>query len=235
MKTQRIGSIFGESFKTSYITADTLKKGSTVLIPDALDGWNTLPFLSKGMQVTAYEPNSLFIHGGTVNTSNKEVLIYGLNKRLEVYGYSDNVEVINDNFYTSKSNRKYNFIYVHKSLHRDCNSVLTIEQKIKKLQNSVKTNGSIYIYYHLPIDDDKEYPHNSYPDKHEIVSYFKNSDWKIIKAQEKETLRYDKGHIGNEEPHYHRVGYLHAKRKKIKTKTKIHIYKTNICIGNNFN
>ena len=205
MKTQRIGSIFGDSFKTSYITADTLKKGSTVLIPDALDGWNTFPFLSKGMKVTAYESDSLFIYGSTVTQKDKEILIYGLNKRLEAYGYSENIEVINENFYTSDSNKKYDFIYVHKSLHRDCNKNLTIKEKFKKLQHSVKTNRSIYIYYHLPLDDNKDYPNNLYPTKYEIVSYFKNSNWEIINAQEKDCRRYDKGHIGNEEPHYHKV------------------------------
>ncbi len=235
MKTQRIGSIFGDSFKTSYITADILKKGSTVLIPDTLDGWNTLPFLSKRMKVTAYESDSLFIDGGTVTQNDKEIQIYGLNKRLEAYGYSENIEVINENFYTSNSNKKYDFIYVHKSLHRDCNSNLTIEQKIKKLQNSVKTNGSIYINYHLPIDDEKDYPSNSYPNKYEIVSYFKSSDWEIIAAQEKETLRYDKGHLGNELPHYHKIGYLHAKKsRKKKTKNGAHIYRNNISIGSYF-
>ena len=53
------------------------------------------------MKVTAYEPNPLFIDGGTVTQKNKELLIYRLNKHLEAYGYSDNIEVINDNFYTS--------------------------------------------------------------------------------------------------------------------------------------
>ena len=235
MKTQRIGSIFGDSFKTSYITADTLKKGSSVLIPDALDGWNTLPFLSKGMQVTAYEPNPLFIYGGTVLNNNKELHIYGLTKRLNAYGYKDGIEVINENFYTSNSNKKYDFIYVHKSLYRDCNSNLSIEQKIMRLQSSVKNNGSIYIYYHLPLDDNKEYFPNSYPNKHEIISFFKNSDWEIINAQEKETLRYDKGHFGNAEPHYHKVGYLYARRTiKKKVKTKVHIFKNNISIGSYF-
>ncbi|MEE0965875.1 MAG: hypothetical protein U0L85_02365 [Bacilli bacterium] len=109
------------------------------------------------MIVTAYEPNSLFIDGGTVLNNNKELHIYGLTKRLNAYAYSDDIEVINENFYTSNSNKKYDFIYVHRSLHRDCNSKLTIEQKIKKLQKAAKINGSIYIYYHLPLNDNKEH------------------------------------------------------------------------------
>ena len=96
------------------------------------------------MIVTAYEPNSLFIDGGTVLNNNKELHIYGLTKRLNAYAYSDDIEVINENFYTSNSNKKYDFIYVHRSLHRDCNSNLTIEQKIKISDNNL---SGMWLYF----------------------------------------------------------------------------------------
>lgn len=220
MKTARIPSIFGEPNKVAYNIARSLDKTATVLIPDGYDGLNALPFLSNGLSVTTYEPDVLFIEGEEIHSRHS---IYGLNSRMKAYGYTKKVKCVNKNFYTSKAYKKYDHVYVYKSLHRECNNSISIKDKVNKLIKAVNENGSIYIYYHLPTND--TYESNLYPEFKEMLSYFNTNEWDIILSKERNELRLHKGHYGNETDHYHKIGYIHAKRKKG------HIYRFNIHIG----
>lgn len=65
--------------------AHHLKKYSSVVVSDDLDGWNGMCFACKGHDVTIYESNSIFIHVGNINVENKCYKIYGLEKRIECY------------------------------------------------------------------------------------------------------------------------------------------------------
>lgn len=221
MKTKRIPSVFGEPSRSSYEIANSLSKNSSILIPDGYDGLNVFPFLRKGHLVTTFEPDVLFIEGEEILNPHS---IYGLNKRIEITDYKENIRIENKNFYTSKAYKKYDHVFVYKSLHRECNNIVSLKYKINKLMRAVNENGSIYIYYYLPIDD--QYNVNSYPKYDEIKSYFSDKEWIIKSSKEFVSVIQDKSYYNDDKDSFHKIGYIHAKRKPVK-----HIYRFNISIG----
>lgn len=208
MKTKRIASVFGEPNKITYIIAKNLNKNSSILIPDGYDGLNALPFLVNGHTVTIYEPDTLFIDGEEILTPTS---IYGLNRRIEAYGYKKSIKCINQNYYTSKAYKKYDHVFVFKSLHRECNNKISIKDKLIKLIKAVNDTGSIYIYYHLPIDENTNI--NSYPNPNEIIKFFDPIEWDIVLSKERKKTRLDRCNYGYDSNQYRKIGYIHAKRK----------------------
>lgn len=238
MKKRRMASIFKEPSKVSYELGKSLKKGSKVLIVDGLDGWHVFPFVNAGHTVETYEPQSIFIDGGEIIEGNKSIIIHGLEKRIHVYNAKKKVKYFHKDFFRQKSVDTYDLVHVYKSLHRSCHADITMQHKIKKLQEAVSANGEIYIYYHLAVNDEDEYtyPKNQYLRTSEMISYFNLNEWDIIHYQERNKLRIDYGHIGHMNPHLHRIGYIHAKRKKhiIRNDMRNYKYHFHIKIGNTY-
>ena len=229
MINNRIASIFGESSKTTYMLTDSLKRESEVLIPDGLDGWNVMPFLARGMNVTMYEENKVFIEGGVLKELDQEITVDGFIKRLKPYHYSDDrIKCINANFYLLDSSTQYDLVFACKSLHRDINSSIALEEKIKKLKNAVKVGGSIYIFYHLALNDCQNNP-NSYLLPNEMREYFNDKEWYILSILERKKAKVEDGHIGNPLPHKHRFGYIFAMKKSVDSFRK-HIYSYNVLL-----
>lgn len=238
MKKRRMASVFKKPSKVSYELAKSLKKGSKVLIVDGLDGWHVFPFVSNGHFVETYEPKSIYIDGGEMVEGNKCIFINGLKRRIDVYNAEDQIKYHNLNFYNQNDIDTYDFVYIYKSLHRSCNADISMEHKIKKLQESVNSNGEIYIYYHLAVNDndDYTYPRNQYLRTNEMICYFNDAEWEIIYYKECNKLKVDNGHTGHMNPHLHRVGYIHAKRRKCmkRKNTKNYKYHFHIKVGNTY-
>ena len=227
MKKRRMASIFKEPSKVSYELGKSLKKGSKVLIVDGFDGWHVFPFVRADHTVETYEPQSIFIDGGEIIEGNKSIIIHGLKKRINAYNVKKKVKYFNKNFYKQNDVNTYDFVHVYKSLHRKCHADMTVQYKIKKLQESVSDDGEIYIYYHLAVNDEDEYtyPKNQYLRTNEMISYFNLDEWDIIYYKERNKLRIDYGHVGHTNPHLHRIGYIHAKRKKHRNRNDKRNYK----------
>ena len=227
MKKRRMASIFKKPSKVSYELAKSLKKSSKVLIVDGLDGWHVFPFVSRGHFVETYEPKLIYIDGGEIIDGNKSIFINGLRKRIDVYNVKKKVKYFNMSFYKQENLNRYDFVHVYKSLHRKCHADITMQYKIKKLQEAVNDEGELYIYYHLAVNDEDEYtyPKNQYLRTNEMISHFNHNEWDIIYYKERDKLRIDYGHVGHMAPHLHRIGYIHAKRKKHIKRNDIKNYK----------
>lgn len=51
-----------------------------------------------------------------------------------------------------------------------------------------------------------------YPRVEEVPKFFSNDDWEIILLKERLKVRPEKGQFGNSELHYHKYGYVHARK-----------------------
>lgn len=215
MEFKRLGSVMRNPSRSTENLASHLRKHSTVLVPDGIDGWNGMCFAFKGHEVTIYESNPIFIHGGEVNERNIKYKIHGLKARVECYKVEDIVHYELKNFYENIPIKKYDLVYANRTLNRDCNAHITLEDKIKSLTSVVKDGGEIYLHYLLAIDEDdyENYPLNSYPRIGEVPTYFDKSNWEIILVKERFKIRKENGHFGNPEEHYHKYGYIHARKK----------------------
>lgn len=221
-------SIFGKSAKVTYSLAQELTPSSSILIPDAYDGWQVFPFLSNTTHhVTAYEPNIKYING-QIATEQRKKHCKGLKTRINDRHLSSRITYHCSNYYEQETTSTYDFVFVYKSLHRNLNNNICMKQKIKKLQSSVNDKGSLYIYYHLAIDenDTMNYPENQYLKINEMMSYFDSNEWDFIYYKERIKPRKDGPHYKNKKVHYHKIGYIYVKRKT--QKDIIHTYHFNI-------
>lgn len=162
------------------------------LIVDDKDGHLGLYPLRCGFKTTIYDSNSSLLFGGKLdvpinipNTNeyifiNKNIL--GLEDRAKQELVYDKVNIINKNFYELTNITKYFYVACSKSLDRIDNKKIDMKEKIKKLRDSVKRNGYIFIEYYIAIDekDYKKYPRNSYLRKDEILEYFDKNEWTIL-------------------------------------------------------
>lgn len=208
-------SIYGEIPNATQNLVRKLRKNNVnpkILVVDCKDGQILKCFAYAGYNVTGYETNAKYLDGGVFKIVHNDKIIErnicGLKNILKDY---DNVTLVNENFYNTITKDKYDFIYVHKSLHRYCNSNITMKNKINKLLSSLNKNGYLYIYYHIREEDNLEkYPTNQYLNKGEILNYFNKE---VIHLAEGYNV-FDKAHYNRLYDHNHKIGYIVIQNKE---------------------
>ncbi len=184
MRKKDVKSIYGRPNRTSYEYMKLLKNENklNVLIIDDKDALHSIPFANYDFKVTMHE-------------SNKDILKL-INNRKHYKENKDNIRIINNNFYKTRIEEKYDFVYCYKSLHEDSNKEIPMNRKMRKLLSSVKDNGYVYIYYYLA-KNDKDIK-NQYFRRNEMISYFDNKYWNVLSIRE------------NKESN---IGHIFAKKK----------------------
>ena len=232
MGKKNYGSVFGQPYQRFKYLLKYLdryyKTKIKILIVDAKDGQHVLPALRKGYFVDCYETNFEYLEGGIIDGYK----IVGLYNKLDYFYLSNKTVIINKNFYEEELFKEYYFVYCYKSLHLSTNSSITLKKKINKLQNAVKKNGFLYIYYHLAENEHDyiNYPSNKYFRRGEMIKYF-NDSWEIIYLIENNLKSIDFPHPGNNKKHMHLVGHILAKKKY---KERTYKYNYNITYYNIF-
>ncbi|MBE6153862.1 MAG: hypothetical protein E7166_06540 [Firmicutes bacterium] len=197
-------SVYGEPYiKIINKICEDNKKGFSILIPNCLDGIDVLPFLMRGAKVDCFEETKELIDGGVINKF-KSV---GLKNRIKGINCADKCNIFLSNFYSSKINKKYDVVFVSRTLHYKSNNFISLKNKINKLKSCVKDGGYLYIKYYL--NNNKR----QYFKKNEILNMFDSEDWDIIFYRE----NYDREishspHPYNSKKHYHKVGYIYLRK-----------------------
>ena len=212
-RIKNTGSIFGNVQRTSYEYMKLLKSKydiANVLVVDDVDGHHGLSYAKHGSNVVIYESDPVYINGGVIDNFG----IIGLNKRVD-FEKLDNIEVNNENYYETVIEKKYDFVYCYRSLHRKTNKHISMERKMRKLLSSVKENGYIYIFYHMAKNekDFNTYSRNEYFRKNEMIKYFDKANWEIINIIEFDKCTNHNKHPYHNSNHTHRIGHIFAKRK----------------------
>jgi len=210
-----VGSVFGIAQRTSYEYMKLLNKnfneGFKTLVVDDKDGLHSLPFANHGSKVVMYEPNKVYIDGGVIDDIN----ITPITNRKYYKNYSKNIEIRNENFYESKVEEKYEFVYCYRSLHEKHNKKIPMKRKIRKLLSSVKDGGYIYIFYHIAKNENdiSNFPKNQYLRNEEMRCYFNPKIWEVITLIEHTQPTTHKGHPNHKKDHTHIVGHVFARKK----------------------
>lgn len=159
---------------------------------DDKDGHLALYSLTYGLDVTVYEPNKNLLYGGKIDVPvlipNSDNYIFinktveGLVDRANLLFGEKKLKLNNKNFYKSNCIDKYIFVTACRSLNREENKDISMEDKINKLKRTVDYNGYLYIEYYLAnkSDDYELYPVNSYLREYQLENYFDKSEWTII-------------------------------------------------------
>lgn len=219
-RTYKSKSIYGDPNQQVYDYINLLKKkyqrNIDVLIVDAKDGKNVIPFAKEKNNVVCYETNNELVNGGQVDN----IICQGLRKRINDYLLNDFITIKEMNFYENKEIKKFDFVYIEDSLHLPKYKNISLKKKVRKLMSTVKEGGCLYIYYDMAINEfnyDK-YPSNLYFRTNEIQGYFDLEDWRIEYICERLCNNANYNHYQKER----RIGYVFATKIRNRRKYKYH-------------
>ena len=236
MKTK---SIWGNPPTRLYKLLNMAKKewgqDFTACIVGCSDGKFLMPFAREGIKVTGYDIDDIALYGGnkefpilnkkikykyTKNFKSKKFeletrRVLGVTERLKIEKLEKYANIEKRDFYRDQPNKKFDVVFTSCSLHYSANQDFTLEEKTKKLQDIVSKKGYLYIDYMMAIDEDDytNYPAAKFYRKKEIINYF-NEDWEIISYKENNLPSFEGAHVDCVKDHFHRFGYLLARRIK---------------------
>lgn len=212
-------------------------KNPRVCIVGCSDGKFVLPFARKNIKVVGYDIDSIAIYGGVkrfpisrevvrkkfvsyeemmnekfVDSCGKEVI--GLLNRLEIENVSNIVEIRNEDFYGQQKNEEFDLVFTSCSLHYKNNLKYGIDRVVKRLKESVKLGGYIYIDYMMPLRDSYDFMSELFLRTGQMKKYFKNDEWDIISYREQKNPVFEAAHVDCLRDHFHRFGYFFARRIK---------------------
>ena len=125
-----VGSVFGTAQRTSYEYMKLLNEKTNgnfrTLVVDDKDGLHSIPFATHGSKVVMYEPNEVYINGGVID----DIAITPITNRKYFKENESKIEIRNTNFYESKVEDKYDFVYCYRSLHENHNKKIQINHKV---------------------------------------------------------------------------------------------------------
>lgn len=199
------------------------------------DGKFLVPFARSGINVTGYDIDDVALYGGNkmfpiVNNKKsykyrknfiskeyplEERRVLGITERVEMEDVSKYVTIEKRDFYKNVPNKKFDIVFTSCSLHYSVNKDFLLEDKTKMLQSIVAKGGFLYMDYMMAIDENDyiNYPLNKFYRKGEIINYF-NDNWEIISLKENNYPSFEGAHVDCVKDHFHRFGYLLAKRCK---------------------
>lgn len=199
------------------------------------DGKFLMPFAREKIKVTGYDIDDIALYGGykdfpivdkkvkydykldfiSKNYKLENKRVYGIVERLEKENLTKYATIEKRDFYRNVPNKKYDVVFTSCSLHYSANKDFSLKDKTIKLQDIVNKNGYLYIDYMMAIDEKDEinFPREKFYRKNEIINYF-DSDWEIISFRENHSPSFEGAHVDCTKDHFHRFGYLLARRIK---------------------
>ena len=236
MKTK---SIWGQPptriYKLMNLAEKEFGKDYTVCIVGCSDGKFLMPFARNKIKVTGYDIDKIDLYGGVkefpIRPGNPKfkyspdfvspkyelqpIDVLGVVKRVELEGLTKYAKIEERNFYKNPPKEKFDVVFTSCSLHYTINNVFTLQEKIDLLKGIVKKNGLLYIDYMMAIDENdfEKYPNYKFFRNGEALKFL-GKDWEILSYYEQKNPVFEAGHVVTTEDHFHRFGYLLAKRIK---------------------
>lgn len=199
------------------------------------DGKFVFPFLRRGFNVTGFEIDKTAIYGGNkigpmpnievpsisyVPHSQKQIFdivqsqvysIPGILKRAQIEELYKNLTIIEEDFYHTHRHYTFDVVITSCSMQYKQNRDLTLSQALERITSVVSPKGYLYMDYMLPLEDRHIWKSPLFPRSGEIKAYF-SSGWSLIHNREMKYPKFEKPHIDRLAPHFHRFGYLLARR-----------------------
>ena len=207
-----------------------------VCIIGCSDGKFVFPFIRRGHRVTAFEIDNVALDGGhkvfPQKRSKVEKLIYttaavapkyqpvaterqtipGLIKRLEMEKFVDLVNIRRQDFYRSNLTDTFDLVFTSCSIQYKSNRDISLEKIMIKLKQVVDIGGYLYMDYMMPLQDDHTFKSELFLRTGQVKSFFSNSHWEIKHCYEQKTPDFEAAHIDRPEDHFHRFGFIFARR-----------------------
>lgn len=215
----------------------TIGRNASVAIIGCSDGKFVFPFLRKGFEVTAIDFDKTALYGGTkikplvrnkitpLHYSHSEtkiqykeiptqkINIHGLKKRAELEGLLSHLRILELDFYAEPPKETYDVLFTSCSLQYKSNRTIPIASIMQILKSHVRNGGYLYMDYMMPLEDSHDWKSDHFFRTGEIKKWFCD-DWSIIHIKEMKKPVFESAHIDRPEDHFHRFGYILARRKR---------------------
>lgn len=235
MKTH---SCWGTPPSRIYSFINKLELNSSICIVGCSDGKFVLPFLRKGFNVTAIDMDEASLFGGAKiapihraiikqiqyspcnskpvykKLPTETIFIDGLIKRVEKEKLSNKLKYHQIDYYRFPPKEQYDVVFTSCSLQYKSNRDIPVMSLIATLQGNVKLGGYLYMDYMMPLEDTHTWKSEHFFRTGQIKQYFSCEKWEIIYVKEMRKPVFEAAHIDRPEDHFHRFGYILAKRVK---------------------
>lgn len=212
--------------------------GARVCVIGASDGKFVFPFLRNGFHVTAYEIDDTALLGGTkefpiyrekgsiikqVYKESIEKPIYhkvpivgdkidGLIARSKIEGLQEGLQIRKENFYKFPPRERFDVVFTSCSIPYECNLDIPVKDIMAALLNSVAVGGYLYMDYMMPLEDRHSWKPEHYFRTGEMKGFFAKEKWDVIYLREMSRPIFEAAHVDRPEDHFHRFGYVMAKK-----------------------
>jgi 2-polyprenyl-3-methyl-5-hydroxy-6-metoxy-1,4-benzoquinol methylase len=208
-----------------------------VCIVGCSDGKFVFPFLRNGYKVTAIDIDSVALYGGVKlkpierahiipvkympsetkqeyrQIPSREIIIHGLKHRAESELVDGNLTIIQSDFYRNPLETMFDVVFTSCSIQYKSNRDIPVSDIMETLKNHVKPNGLLYMDYMMPLEDNHIWKSPHFFRTGQIKSYFQHN-WIIEHIKEMKAPIFEIAHVDRLEDHYHRLGYILAKKIK---------------------
>ncbi|HYF82454.1 MAG TPA: hypothetical protein VEB00_05435 [Clostridia bacterium] len=218
------------------------KDSFTTCIVGCSDGKFVLPFARKKHFIVGYDIDRIALYGGkklfpikrditkkyefesTEGIVGNKITSYkipteerdmtGLLQKIKKDGLEKYVEIRLLDFFKSEVDKKYDLVFTSCSLHYKNNNAFSLEQLINKLKDAVEVDGYLYIDYMMTLFDYPTFESDLFCKPEQMKSFFVDEDWKVEYYREMKKPVFEAAHVDCVYDHFHRFGYLLAKRLK---------------------
>jgi hypothetical protein len=235
----RTKSIWGKAPTRLYRLIDLAEKECsedfTSCIVGCSDGKFLIPFGRKKHRISGYDIDEIALFGGVKTfpvviskvthnyTQNfvpeqfdtEERIIHGCQERITQEGIEQYCNIEKRDFYHSTIEVKFDVVFTSCSLHYSINKDFTLKEKVDKLKDIVKMQGYLYIDYMMAINENdfEQYPESKFFRKGEMQQCF-DMNWQILSLKENNKVSFEAAHVDVPYDHFHKFGYLLARRIK---------------------
>lgn len=230
-------SCWGNPPQRIYSFMKKLSPEASVCIVGCSDGKFVLPFLRKGFRVTGIDFDKIAIHGGEkIKPIDRQIIsekqyvpckvkpqydslptetiqIKGLLKRIEEEKLGKNFHLIQTDYYRNPLLEEFDVVFTSCSLQYKANRDLSLVKMIDTLKNSVKPNGYLYMDYMMALEDSHQWKAEQFLRTGQLKGFFLDG-WEICYIREKKQPVFEAAHIDRPEDHFHRFGYVLARKMK---------------------
>ncbi|MFN8345079.1 MAG: hypothetical protein U0X91_08750 [Spirosomataceae bacterium] len=176
------------------------------------DGKFVIPLLKKGIFTTVIEKDYNALNGCIVEyPKGTKAWMPGLYENIRSENLDGLADIYCTDFTEFETTRKYDLTFTSCSWHYSFNYGTAVCDFVNKMQSLVDHGGIFAAEYMMPCGDEKS-KHSHYLKEGELKNMF-DDHWEVIIEKYTEVFQ-ENPHVGNLDPHYHRMGFLIATKIK---------------------
>jgi hypothetical protein len=235
-----MASVWGQPRSRFYglvrrVEASTRRRLSACVV-GCSDGKFVLPLLRRGYAVAAYDIDAVALFGTKIfplprrNVARQPYVSFehaesfpvlpsetrrvaGFEERAKAAGVDALAAIRHQDFYHRPPGGQFDLVFTSCSMQYKNNQDLPVAAVLRILQDHVIRGGHLAIEYMLPLEDGHTWKAPHFLRTGQMRSFFSPADWSVVSCREARHPLFEAGHVDRPQDHYHRFGYILARRR----------------------